>query len=88
MKIVKMLSQHRRDFRALFECENCGEQIERGGYDDRFYHDNVIPKMECENCGKSRNDLGIAMRTSRLTILGRYSPIKAKLSFAVLTLFA
>lgn len=59
MKIKRVLSQHRRDFTAIYECEGCGATIEGRGYDDRNFHDNVIPKMKCESCGKSRNDLGI-----------------------------
>lgn len=59
MKIVKITSQHRRDFYAITECEECGTQDKISGYDDRNYHDNVIPNMKCKNCGKSRNDLGI-----------------------------
>lgn len=59
MKIVEMLNQYRRDFRAIYECENCGYKEERSGYDDRNFHDNVIPNMKCPKCGKSRNDLGI-----------------------------
>ena len=60
MKILKIVSQNRRDFRAIMECENCGhQQNDHHGYDDRNYHDNVIPQMVCKKCGKSRNDLGI-----------------------------
>ena len=60
MKIRKMLNQYRRDFYADYECESCG-YIERNvsGYDDRNFHDNVIPNMKCKQCGKSRNDLWI-----------------------------
>ena len=60
MKIIEITSQNRRDFWADMECENCGH-IEKhvSGYDDRNFHDNVIPKMECKKCGKSRDDLGI-----------------------------
>lgn len=60
MKIIKMISQHRRDFWADFKCENCG-YVEKNvaGYDDRNFHDNVIPAWKCDKCGKSRNDLGI-----------------------------
>lgn len=59
MKIKKITSQHRRDFSAIYECEGCGnEESSGGGYDDRYFHDNVIPAMKCEKCGKSRNDLG------------------------------
>ncbi|MFA7150444.1 MAG: hypothetical protein WC067_05460 [Candidatus Methanomethylophilaceae archaeon] len=60
MKITEILSQHRRDFTAEIICEDCGsKEILKYGYDDRNYHDNVIPNMKCKVCGKSRNDLGI-----------------------------
>ncbi len=60
MKIKEITGQFRRDFNAILVCEECGhEQKLRRGYDDRNYHDNVIPKMKCNKCGKSRNDLGI-----------------------------
>lgn len=60
MKIVRKIRQYRRDFSADFECEACGH-IEKDikGYDDRYFHDQVIPDMKCKQCGKSRNDLGI-----------------------------
>lgn len=60
MKINTFISQYRRDFRADYECENCGH-IEKNqyGYDDRHFHDNVIPNMKCKVCGKSQKDLGI-----------------------------
>ena len=54
MKIKQILSQHRRDFTAIMQCEFCGNEKTNGsGYDDRYYHDNVIPQMKCESCGKS-----------------------------------
>ena len=54
MKIKKIISQHRRDFSALMECEFCGaESTNDSGYDDRYYHDNVIPNMKCKKCDKS-----------------------------------
>jgi transcription elongation factor Elf1 len=54
MKIKKIASQYRRDFTALMVCEFCNaEEMDKGGYDDRNYHDNVIPNMKCKNCGKS-----------------------------------
>lgn len=59
MKINKILYQHRRDFTAIYECESCGATFKSDGYDDRNFHDNVIPKMPCRSCGKSSNDLGI-----------------------------
>ena len=59
MRIKQMINQHRRDFTALYECESCGHTKKRSGYDDRNFHDNVIPSIQCDNCGKSRNDLRI-----------------------------
>lgn len=52
MKIKEIVSQHRRDFRAIYECEHCGTTHESYGYDDANFHNNVIPKMECKVCGK------------------------------------
>lgn len=60
MKIKKIAYQHRRDFKAIHECESCGALTgEEWDYDDRNFHDNVIPAKVCKKCGKSRNDLGI-----------------------------
>lgn len=59
MKIKQITYRNRRDFKAIFECENCGFKKEDWGYDDRFYHDVALPDEKCEQCGKSRNDLGI-----------------------------
>lgn len=52
MKIKTIKSQHRRDFRAVYECEHCGHTEEGYGYDDTNFHENVIPKMTCGKCGK------------------------------------
>ena len=52
MKIEKIISQHRRDFTALYKCEHCGQTKEERGYDDAHFHKNVIPNMECGECGK------------------------------------
>lgn len=60
MKIKERLRQSRRDFWATYECEGCGHITKKQlGYDDRNFHDNVIPNMKCPECEKSRNDLGI-----------------------------
>lgn len=51
MKIKARISQYRRDFTADYECESCGN-VERGsGYDDAYFHQNVIPAMICSSCG-------------------------------------
>ena len=56
MKIKEILSQHRRDFQAIFVCEHCGNEVKERGYDDTYFHANVIPKMKCTKCGKSAPD--------------------------------
>lgn len=49
-----MISQHRRDFSAIMECEFCGHiETNNYGYDDANYHQNVIPEMKCDKCEKS-----------------------------------
>ena len=52
MRIKTIISQHRRDFTADYECEHCNHVIRMSGYDDDNFHRNVIPKMVCKKCGK------------------------------------
>lgn len=52
MKIKEIVSQHRRDFRAIYECEHCGHTYEGRGYDDAYFHKEVVPEMACPKCGK------------------------------------
>ena len=56
MKIKTLLSQHRRDFTAIYVCEHCGYEETRSGYDDANFHRNVIPNMECRECGQKAPD--------------------------------
>lgn len=57
MKIKKITRQHRRDFTAVMGCEHCGhEQINKYGYDDANYHQNVIPAMKCESCERAASE--------------------------------
>lgn len=56
MKIKEIVSQHRRDFYAIYECEHCGFTKKGYGYDDANFHQNVIPKMVCEKCGKTASE--------------------------------
>lgn len=56
MKIKRILHQHRRDFRAIYECEHCGYEKEDGGYDDAYFHNKVIPGMVCPKCGLKAGD--------------------------------
>lgn len=52
MKIQKIISQYRRDFTAVYECEHCGATTTTNGYDDAHFHKIVIPQMKCSLCGK------------------------------------
>lgn len=56
MKIKTIKSQYRRDFTAVYECEHCGATIEGNGYDDAYFHKNVIPDMVCQQCGKKADE--------------------------------
>ena len=57
MRIKYILDQHRRDFRADYECEHCGYiEKNKSGYDDNNFHENVIPKMKCHQCGKTADE--------------------------------
>lgn len=63
MKIQKKLDQHRRDFTAIYECEHCGHTHEGSGYDDAYFHKEVVPKMKCKECGKTASDDYVPMVT-------------------------
>jgi hypothetical protein len=56
MRIKRITSQSRRDFRADYECEHCAHVENAYGYDDNNFHENVIPKMACAKCGKAAGD--------------------------------
>jgi len=52
MRIKEIITQHRRDFTAIYECEHCGFTKKMSGYDDDHFHRYVVPKLVCEKCGK------------------------------------
>lgn len=56
MKIKEILSQHRRDMELLLVCEYCDHEVKRDGYDDNFFHSQVIPSIKCKACGKAASD--------------------------------
>lgn len=56
MKIKEKASQYRRDFTAVYGCEHCGETETSSGYDDSYFHSQVIPGMKCKSCGKTSGD--------------------------------
>ncbi len=63
MKIKKILSQRRRDFTAIYECEHCGSTEESYGYDDAYFHQEVIPNKKCKKCGKKADSNYRALTT-------------------------
>ena len=64
LKLMKIISQHRRDFSGIYKCEGCGNEEENSGYDDRNFHDNVAPNWKCEKCGKTSKESGVESRVS------------------------
>jgi ribosomal protein L37AE/L43A len=58
VKIKKKLSQHRRDFTAIYVCEGCGTEVESSGYDDENFHNNVIPALKCVVCNRTSAECG------------------------------
>ncbi len=56
MRIAEILSQSRRDFRAIYECEHCKANEIGSGYDNSNFHQNVIPEMICKNCNKKADE--------------------------------
>lgn len=56
MEIKTIVSQHRRDFTAVYECEHCECEHTGTGYDDTNFHQNVVPLMKCSKCGKVAAD--------------------------------
>lgn len=64
MRIKEILTQHRRDFTAVYECEHCSNTYEGRGYDDSHYHLTVVPNMRCSKCGK-RASLSYVPRAPR-----------------------
>jgi hypothetical protein len=53
MKIETITNQHRRDFQAVYVCEHCGSKENGTGYDDDYFHRNVVPAMKCKQCGNA-----------------------------------
>lgn len=56
MKLIQVINQNRRDFQGQYKCEFCGHietDSSMSSYDDRYYHDNVIPSKKCTKCGKA-----------------------------------
>jgi len=56
MRIKEIVSQSRRDFTAIYECEHCEATERASGYDDAYFHSTVIPGMACKSCGKKASE--------------------------------
>lgn len=55
MKIKQIMSRHRNDFYAKYECEHCDHVTkEESGYNDDRFHNDVIPAWHCSECDKNR----------------------------------
>ena len=67
MKIKRITNQNRRDVHAEYECEGCGHVSNSWGYDDKYFHESVIPGLYCPECGESGEGLGV-----------EYVPLKPK----------
>lgn len=63
MFIFQKVRQHRRDFRARYKCQFCGSEVEDYGYDDRYFHESVIPWMVCKRCGRSSEGVATSSPT-------------------------
>lgn len=62
MKIETVISTHGYDFSAIVVCEHCGHTARlTTGYNDRHYHERVLPAMRCVVCNKDRS--GAAVHT-------------------------
>ena len=55
MKIHQITDQLSNDLYGTLVCEHCEHvQKMRGGYDDRNWHERVVPAIKCESCGRAR----------------------------------
>lgn len=73
MRIDKITNQMSEDFWADFKCEHCGH-IEKNlrGYNDIFFHENIIPEIKCKQCEKTGSDY---YRTFVTTDIEKYCKI-------------
>ncbi len=55
MRIEKITSQIRNDLYGILICEHCNATEKMvGGYDDAYWHRQVLPNKKCKACGKNR----------------------------------
>ena len=41
---------------AIYVCEHCGAEYKSYGYDDKNFHENIIPTMQCKECKNTSSD--------------------------------
>lgn len=63
MKIKEIISQYRRDFFAIYECEHCNHTFKSHGYDDMYFHEEVIQEMVCHKCNKKADSTYRPLKT-------------------------
>ena len=74
MKIKEITYQNRRDFKAIFVCEFCENEVEQWGYDDDNFHRNVIPEKKCPVCSKSVIENGDELHEEYRALSTKYPP--------------
>lgn len=66
MELLRKTNQSRRDFDGILKCQFCGhEEVLKGGYDDEYYHNKVIPSFVCKECNKSTISENDVVRATR-----------------------
>ena len=53
MRLKNWIQQSHRYFTTVYQCEHCGAERADRGYDDAYFHQNVIPAMKCHECGET-----------------------------------
>lgn len=61
----------RNDFKAIFECTQCGHTYEAWGYADGNFYNNVMPNAICPKCNKNEKGEDEKALESRLGHLVR-----------------
>ena len=56
MQIKKITTQIRNDIYGVLKCEHCGIEVQFTGYDDDYWHENVLPSKLCPQCNKTGKD--------------------------------
>lgn len=72
MEIKKITYKSRNDFKAIFQCERCGNEFEAWGYSDDYYYNNVLPNALCPKCGTNshgENADQLETRAGRLYVI-------------------